>query len=108
VKSDYNTAAAHYRQVMAERPILIPAYYRLGRAFVGQQLHSEALDAFEELLKLDLVNLLAHYEIGKLNLSTRSHPDEESLYGPVCGAPDWVYGSRPGPHTQVCRYHACN
>jgi TonB family protein len=80
VKSDYNTAAAHYRQVIAERPTFIPAYYHLGRSLVGQQLYSEALDAFEELLKLDPENLLAHYEIGKLSLSTRNHPDEELLY----------------------------
>jgi TonB family protein len=80
VKPDYKTAAAHYRQVITERPTLIPAYYRLGRALVGQRLYSEALDAFEELLKLDPENLLAHYEIGKLSLSFRNHPDEELLY----------------------------
>ena len=62
------------------RALWIRSRDRLGRALVGQQLYSEALDAFEELLKLDPENLLAHYEIGKLNLSTRSHPDEELLY----------------------------
>jgi tetratricopeptide (TPR) repeat protein len=80
VKSDYKTEAARYRQVIAESPTLIPAYYRLGRALVGQRLYSEALDAFEELLKLDPENLPAHYEIGKLSLTSRNRPNEELMY----------------------------
>jgi len=80
VKPDYKTAAAHYRQVIAERPTLIPAYYRLGRALAGQRLYSEALDAFEELLKLDPENLLAHYEIGKLSLSTQNYAGAIAKY----------------------------
>jgi TonB family protein len=75
-KSDYKTAAAHFRKAIAESPTMIIAHYRLGRSLVRQQLYSEAFDAFEELLKIDPQNLLAHYEIGKLHLSTRNYPDE--------------------------------
>jgi TonB family protein len=75
-KSDYKTADAHFRQAIAESPTLIIAHYRLGRSLVRQQLYSEAFDAFEGLLKIDPENLLAHYEIGKLDLSPRNYPDE--------------------------------
>jgi TonB family protein len=78
-KSDYQTAAALYRKAINESPAFIPAYYRLGRALVRQQLYSEALDAFTGLLKFDPENLLAHYEIGKLHLSFRKYPDEVLL-----------------------------
>jgi TonB family protein len=74
--SDYKTASAHFRQAIAESPTMIIAHYRLGRSLVRQQLYSEALHAFEGLLKIDPENLLAHYEIGKLHLSTRNYPDE--------------------------------
>jgi tetratricopeptide (TPR) repeat protein len=79
VQSDYKTAAAHYRQVIAKSPTFIPAYYRLGRALVRQQLYGEALEAFERLLEVDPENLLAHYEIGKLHLSFRKYSDEVLL-----------------------------
>ena len=75
-KSDYKTASAHFRKAIAESPTMIIAHYRLGRSLIRQQLYSEAFDAFEELLKIDSENLLAHYEIGKLHLSTLNYPDE--------------------------------
>src|SRR5262245_10212147 len=74
-KSDYKTAAALFRQAIAERPEMIFAHYRLGRLLVRQELNGEALDAFEELLKLDPDNLLAHYEIGKLHLASQNYPN---------------------------------
>jgi len=75
-KSDYKSAATHFRQAIVERPTMLLAHYRLGRSLVRQQLYNEALDAFEGLLKFDPQNLPAHYEIGKLQLSARNYPDE--------------------------------
>jgi TonB family protein len=48
----------------------------LGRALFRLQRYREALTAFEELLKFDPENLLAHYEIGKLRLYTPNYPPE--------------------------------
>ena len=73
-KGDYQTAAAHFRRALEERPLRIRAHYYLGRALIRLQLYSEALTAFEELLKFDPENLPAHYEIGKLYLTARNYP----------------------------------
>jgi tetratricopeptide (TPR) repeat protein len=73
-KGDYQTAVAHFRRALRERPRRIRAHYYLGRALIRLQLYSEALTAFEELLKFDPENLPAHYEIGKLYLTARNYP----------------------------------
>jgi tetratricopeptide (TPR) repeat protein len=75
-RSDYKTAVTYYQLAIAGRPTDIIPHYRLGRALVRQQLYHEALDAFEEVLKLDPQNLPAHYEIGKLHLSARNYSEE--------------------------------
>jgi tetratricopeptide (TPR) repeat protein len=75
-KGEYQTAVAHFRQALDERPLKIRAHYYLGRALVRLQNFSEALAAFEDLLKLDPENLPAHYEIGKLHLYPRNYPQE--------------------------------
>ncbi len=79
-RSDYQAAAAHFRQAIAEQPAIIPPHYRLGRALIQQQLYSEALDAFEGLLKIDPQNLPAHYEIGKLHLAAGNYADAVAKY----------------------------
>jgi len=73
-KGDYQTAVAHFRRAIRERPLRIRAHYYLGRALIRLQLYREALTAFEELLKFDPENLPAHYEIGKLYLTARNYP----------------------------------
>jgi tetratricopeptide (TPR) repeat protein len=73
-KGDYQTAVAHFRRALRERPLRIRAHYYLGRALIRLQLYREALTAFEELLKFDPENLPAHYEIGKLYLTARNYP----------------------------------
>src|SRR5215475_4552243 len=73
-KGDYQTAAAHFRRALKERPLRIRAHYYLGRALIRLQLYSEALTAIEEVLKFDPENLPAHYEIGKLYLTARNYP----------------------------------
>ena len=78
--SDYKTAASHFRQSIAEKPGMVSAHYHLGRALVQQELHGEALDAFNELIKLEPQNLLAHYEIGKLHLATKNYYDAVAKY----------------------------
>jgi TolA-binding protein len=75
-KGDYRTAEAHLRQAIRERPRRIRAHYFLGRALFRLQRYREALTAFEELLKFDPENLLAHYEIGKLHLYAPNYPPE--------------------------------
>ncbi|MBO0724409.1 MAG: tetratricopeptide repeat protein [Blastocatellia bacterium] len=75
-KGNYQTAVAHFRQALRERPMRIRAHYYLGRALIRLQMYREALAAFEELLKLDPENLPAHYEIGKLHLDARNYPHE--------------------------------
>jgi len=75
-KGDYQTAVAHFRRALRERPMRIRAHYYLGRALIRLQLYREALTAFEELLKFDPENLPAHYEIGKLYLTARNYPRE--------------------------------
>jgi tetratricopeptide (TPR) repeat protein len=75
-KGDYRTAVAHLRRAIRERPLRIRAHYYLGRALFRLQLYREALTAFEELLKFDPENLLAHYEIGKLHLYAQNYPLE--------------------------------
>jgi tetratricopeptide (TPR) repeat protein len=75
-KGDCQTAVAHFRHALKERPTRIRAHYYLGRALIRQQLNREALAAFEELLKLDPDNLPAHYEIAKLHLYARNYPRE--------------------------------
>jgi tetratricopeptide (TPR) repeat protein len=71
---DYQSAVAHFRRAVRERPLRIRAHYYLGRALIRLQLYREALTAFEELLKFDPENLPAHYEIGKLYLTARNYP----------------------------------
>jgi len=73
-KGDYPTAVAHFRWALRERPLRIRAHYYLGRALIRLRLYSEALTAFEELLKFDPENLPAHYEIGKLYLTAQNYP----------------------------------
>src|SRR5215813_11156408 len=73
-KGDYQTAVAHFRRAIRERPLRIRAHYYLGRALIRLQLYREALTALEELLKFDPENLPAHYEIGKLYLTARNYP----------------------------------
>src|SRR5262249_35513745 len=73
-KGDYQTAVAHFRRAVRERPLRIRAHYYLGRALIRLQLYRDALTAFEELLKFDSENLPAHYEIGKLYLTARNYP----------------------------------
>jgi len=75
-KGDYQTAVAHFRQALRERPIRLRAHYYLGRALIRLRMYREALAAFEELLKLDPENLPAHYEIGKLHLTARNYSTE--------------------------------
>jgi tetratricopeptide (TPR) repeat protein len=75
-KGNYQTAVAHFRHALRERPLRIRAHYYLGRALFRLQLYREALTAFEELLKFDPENLLAHYEIGKLRLYAQNSPPE--------------------------------
>src|SRR5262249_23646170 len=75
-KGDYQPAVAHLRRVIKERPLRARAHYYLGRALFRLRLYREALTAFEELLKFDPENLLAHYEIGKLHLYPRNYPQE--------------------------------
>jgi TonB family protein len=75
-KGDYRTAVTHLRRAIRERPLRIRAHYYLGRALFRLQLYREALTAFEELLKFDPENLLAHYEIGKLHLYAPNYPSE--------------------------------
>jgi len=75
-RGDYQTAVAHLRRAIRERPLRIRAHYYLGRALFRLQLYREAHAAFEELLKFDPENLLAHYEIGKLYLYARNYPLE--------------------------------
>jgi tetratricopeptide (TPR) repeat protein len=75
-KGDYRTAVAHLRRAIRERLLRIRAHYYLGRALFRLQLYREALTAFEELLKFDPENLLAHYEIGKLHLYAQNYPPE--------------------------------
>src|SRR5262249_14205953 len=102
-KSDYKSAATYFRQAIAERPKMIIAHYRLGRSLVQQELYSEALDAFEGLLKLDSENLLAHYEIGKLHLATRNYAGAIAKYqrlksqtgNSTSGSPDPGYDLLP-------------
>jgi tetratricopeptide (TPR) repeat protein len=73
-KGDYQTAVAHFRRAVRERPLRIRAHYYLGRALIRLQLYREALTAYEELLKFDPENLPAHYEIGKLYLTAQNYP----------------------------------
>ena len=73
-KGYYQTAVAHFRLALRERPLRIQAHYYLGRSLFHMQLFREALAAFEELLKLDPENLPAHYEIAKLHLYARNYP----------------------------------
>jgi len=75
-RGDYQTAVAHLRRAIRERPLRIRAHYYLGRALFRLQLYREALTAFEELLNFDPENLLAHYEIGKLHLYARNYSQE--------------------------------
>jgi TolA-binding protein len=75
-KGDYRTAVTHLRRAIRERPLRIRAHYYLGRSLFRLQFCREALTAFEELLKFDPENLLAHYEIGKLHLYARNYPPE--------------------------------
>lgn len=75
-KGDYRTAVTHLRRAIRERPLRIRAHYYLGRALFRLQLYREAFTAFEELLKFDPENLLAHYEIGKLHLYAQNYPSE--------------------------------
>jgi tetratricopeptide (TPR) repeat protein len=75
-RGDYQTAVAHLRRAISERPLRIRAHYYLGRALFRLQRYREALTAFEELLKFDPENLLAHYEIGKLRLYAQNYPQE--------------------------------
>jgi len=75
-RGDYQTAVAHLRRAIRERPLRIRAHYYLGRALFRLQRYREALTAFEELLKFDPENLLAHYEIGKLRLYAQNYPQE--------------------------------
>jgi tetratricopeptide (TPR) repeat protein len=75
-RGDYQTAVAHLRRAIRGRPLRTRAHYYLGRALFRLQLHREAFAAFEELLKFDPENLLAHYEIGKLHLYARNYPQE--------------------------------
>lgn len=75
-KGEYQTAVAHFRQALKERPMRIRAHYYLGRALIRLHMRREALATFEELLKLDPQNLPTHYEIGKLHLYARNYPHE--------------------------------
>jgi tetratricopeptide (TPR) repeat protein len=75
-KGDYRTAVTLLRRAIRERPLRIRAHYYLGRALFRLQRHREAFTAFEELLKFDPENLLAHYEIGKLRLYSPNYPPE--------------------------------
>ena len=75
-KGNYRTAAPRLRQAIRERPLRIRAHYNLGRALFRLQLYREAFAAFEELLKFDPENLLAHYEIAKLRLYAPNYPPE--------------------------------
>ncbi|HKQ77896.1 MAG TPA: tetratricopeptide repeat protein [Blastocatellia bacterium] len=75
-RGDYQTAVAHLRRAIRERPLRIRAHYYLGRALFRLQRYREALTAFEDLLRFDPENLLAHYEIGKLRLYAQNYPQE--------------------------------
>jgi len=75
-KGDYQTAVALLRRAIRERPMRIRAHYYLGRALFSLRLYPESLAAFEELLKFDPENLIAHYEIGKLHLLAPNYPRE--------------------------------
>jgi tetratricopeptide (TPR) repeat protein len=94
-KGDYQTAAAQLRRAVRERPRRIRAHYYLGRALFRLRLQREALAAFEELLKFDPENLLAHYEIGKLHLYAENYPPELlSKFDPDNLLADYQIGSR--------------
>src|SRR5262245_30298700 len=68
-EADYKRAADHFRQAIAERPSLVKSHYYLGLSLYNQEIYGEALDAYQELVKLDPNNILAHYQIAKIHLT---------------------------------------
>jgi len=94
-KGDYQTAVAHFRRALRERPLRIRAHYHLGRALIRLRLYREAFTAFEELLKFDPENLPAHYEIGKLYLTASNYPRKLlSKFDPENLLADYEIGAR--------------
>src|SRR5262245_58366312 len=64
----YKSAVDHFRQVISERPSMVKAHYFLGLSLFNQGIYGESLSAYQELIRLDPDNIMAHYQIAKIHL----------------------------------------